>query len=273
MKLKIIFFFFSSFFILTEGCGEKIESTWKNQELTVDGNGQDWEGLPLQYQEEMKIVYGIVNDDATVDFIIRFNDERLAHMFSMRGFTLWLNEEGEEQKQIGIHYRDDSMRDKYLAEQRDRNREGNQDEHISSELPKPKGKFTLAKNDSLTIIPLRDIAAFEAAADSKDGIFCYEFSIPLTCAEGSPYYLNISNQKIIKVGLEIVGMSEEEKENLKAEMEERQKSMQGGDMGGHGRGGMKGGMRGGGKRGGGNRPQMPDMDGEEYWITVQLAVK
>ena len=91
--------------------------------------------------------------------------------------------------------------------------------------------------------------------------------------ERSPYYLNISNQKIIKVGLEIVGMSEEEKENLKAEMEERQKSMQGGDMGWHGRGGTKGGMRGGGKRGGGNRPQMPDMDGEEYWITVQLAVK
>jgi hypothetical protein len=57
------------------------------------------------------------------------------------------------------------------------------------------------------------------------------------------------------------------------EMEERQKSMQGGDMGGRDRGGMKGGMRGGGKRGGGNRPQMPDMDGEEYWITIQLAVK
>ncbi len=53
------------------------------------------------------------------------------------------------------------------------------------------------------------------------------------------------------------------------EMEERQKSMQGGEMVGRGRGGM----RGGGKRGGGNRPQMPDMDGEEYWITVQLAVK
>ncbi|MEE9117208.1 MAG: hypothetical protein V3U02_01260, partial [Calditrichia bacterium] len=206
-------------------------------------NGQDWEGFPLQYQEDMKIVYGIVNDDATVNFMIRFNDESLARMFSMRGFTLWLNEEDEEQKQIGIHYRDDSMRHRFMAERRDRYRERDQDEQISSELPKPKGKFTLAKNDSLT------------------------------SAEGSPYYLNISNQKIIKVGLEIVGMSEEEKENLKTEMEERQKSMQGGDMGGHGRGGMKGGMRGGGKRGGGNRPQMPDMDGEEYWITVQLAVK
>ncbi len=242
MKLKIIFFFFSFVLILTEGCGEKIESTWKNQELTVDGNGQDWEGFPLQYHEDMKIVYGIVNDDATVNFMIRFNDESLARMFSMRGFTLWLNEEDEEQKQIGIHYRDDSMRHRFMAERSDRYRERDQDEQISSQLLKPKGKFTLAKNDSLTTIPLREITVFEAAADSKDGIFCYEFSIPLTSAEGSPYYLNISNQKTIKVVLEIVGMSEEEKENLIAEMDERRKSMQGGKMSGRGRGGMKGGI-------------------------------
>ncbi|MCK4558761.1 MAG: hypothetical protein KAV45_03185 [Calditrichia bacterium] len=133
MKLKFFSFYLSLVLVLTTGCGEKIESTWKNQAFTIDGNGQDW--------------------------------------------------------------------------------------------------------------------------------------------EGSPYYLNISNPKTIKVGLEIVGMSEEEKENLKAEMEEQRKSMQEGDMGGRGRGGMRGGMRGGGIRGGGNRPQMPDMDGEEYWITVQLAVK
>ncbi len=268
MNLKIISFYLSLVLVLTAGCGEKIKSTWKNQIVTIDGDGQEWENLPLQYQEDMKIIYGIVNDDVTIDFMIRFNDERLARMFSMRGFTLWLNEEGEEQKQIGIHYRDDSMRHRFMAERRDRYRERDQDEQISSELPKPKGKFTLAKNDSLTTIPLRDITTFEAAADSKDGIFCYEFSIPLTSAEGSPYYLNISNQKTIKVGLEIVGISEEEKENLIAEMDERRKSMQGGKVSGRGRGGMKGGMR-----GGGNRPQMPDMDGEEYWITVQLAVK
>ena len=258
---------------MAPGCGEKIESTWKTQFLTIDGNSQDWEGLPLQYQEDMKIVYGIVNDDATVNVVIRFNDERLARMFSMRGFTLWLNDEDSENKLIGIHYRDDSMRDRFMAERGDHNRERNQGEQKYPDPQKPKGKFTLAKNDSSTTIPLGDITAFEAAADSKDGIFCYEFSIPLTGTEGSVYYLNPSNQKTIKVGLEIVGMSEEEKENLKAEMEEQRKSRQGSDMGGRGRGGMKGGMRGSGMRGGGNRPQMPDLDGEEYWISVQLAKK
>jgi len=273
MNRKIISFFLSLVLMMTAGCGEKIESTWKNQMLTIDGDSQDWEGLPLQYQEDMKIVYGIVNDDVTVNFVIRFNDERLARMFSMRGFTFWLNGEDSEKKLIGIHYRDDAMRNKVLANERNRSRVQEQEEQPPLQSIKPNGKFTLAKNDTLTKILISDLPAFEAAAASKDGIFCYEFSIPLTSMDGSPYYLNLSDQKNIKVGLEIVGMSEEEKEKLKAEMEERQNSMKGGNMGGRSGGGMRGGMRGGGKHGGGSRPQMPDMDGEEYWISVQLAKK
>jgi hypothetical protein len=131
----------------------------------------------------------------------------------------------------------------------------------------------LAKNDSPTSVPLVETPGFEAAANEKNGIFCFEFSIPLTGEEGSSFYLNLSNQNTIKVGLEIIGMSEEEQEKLKAEMEERRNLMQSGDMGGRSGGGKRGGMRGGGKRGGGNQSQMPDMDGEEYWISVLLAKK
>jgi hypothetical protein len=270
MYIRITSFLLSLAVLLTTGCGEKIESTWKNQTITIDGDGQEWEGLPLRYQEEMKIVYGIVNDNMTIDFMIRFNDTSLASMFSMRGFTLWLNEEDSENKLIGIHYRDDSMRDKYRGERGHRPRGQVQEEQPSLQSLKPKGKFTLAQNDSATTLPVEDIISFKAAADAKDGIFCYEFRIPLTSMDGSPYFLNISNQKTIKVGLEIVGMSEEEQEKLKSEMEERRSSMPDGNMGDRS-GGMRGGTRGGGKRGGGNRPQMPDMDGEEYWISVQIA--
>jgi hypothetical protein len=269
---NLLIFVLSLLLIQATGCGETINSTWKSQEITTDGNGDDWEGIPLQYQEDMKIVYGIVNDNETVYFIIRFNDTNLARMFSMRGFTLWLSDEDSEKKLIGIHYRDDAMRDQFKAEGRKRSERQEQQGQPPFQSAKPGGKFTLAKNNSLTATPIADLTSFEAAADAKDGVFCYEFSIPLIPLDGSPYYLNLSDQKI-KVGLEIVGMTEEEKENLKAEMEERRGSMQGGNMGGRSGGGRKGGMRDGGKRGGGSRPQMPEMDGEEYWISIHLANK
>jgi hypothetical protein len=68
-------------------------------------------------------------------------------------------------------------------------------------------------------------------------------------------------------------MSEEEKENLNAEREDRRPSMRGRSGSGPGMDGMRGGMQSDGRYGRGNRPQMPDMDGEEYWISVQLAKK
>lgn len=258
--------------ILTAGCGDTIKSTWKSQEITIDGKAEDWEGIPLQYQEDMNIVYGMVNDDKTIDFMIRFNDEKLAQMFSMRGFALWLNGEDEEEKQIGIHYRDKSMRGQFMADMRKRSGRNREDESGQIAPQKPAGKFQLAKNDTLTLIPLIDIPGFNAAADQNHGIFCFEFSIPIAIETGSPYDLNKFNDGSIKVGLEIVGISEEEKEMLEAQMEERRSEMQGGSRGG-GRsgGGMRGGMRGGGRPGGDGRPQMPDMDGEEYWTSVKLA--
>lgn len=258
--------------ILIVGCGETINSTWKSQEITIDGNGDDWEGLPLQYQEDMNVVYGLVNDDKTIDFMIRFNDENLARMFSMRGFALWLNEKGEEEKQIGIHYRDESMRDQFIVDTRKRSRENRDDENKQPIPKKPDGKFHLAKNDTLTSIRLKEVPGFKAAADQNNGIYCFEFSIPLISEIGFSENFNLSTDGSIKVGLEIVGMSKEEKEIMEAQMEERRNAMQGGGRGG-GRsgGGLKGGMRGGGRPGGGERPQMPDMDGEEYWISVNLA--
>lgn len=64
MKSKIFLFYLSLLLVLSTGCGEKIESTWKNQELIVDGNGQDWEGSPyylnISNQKTIKVGLEIV---------------------------------------------------------------------------------------------------------------------------------------------------------------------------------------------------------------------
>ena len=253
-------------------CGETIESTWKSQPLVIDGNGKDWEGLPLQYQEEMNLVYGVVNDDRSIDFMVRFNDQRLAQTFAIRGFTVWVNAEDQEEKTLGIHYKDENLKD--LAMSRRFNRRPDKDRGGNSLLqaPEPKGQFTLAKNDSLTGISIKETAGFYASAGYEDGLYCYEFSIPLTPTEGSVNYLKISAANKIRIGLEISGLSEEEKKELKEQMADRSSAgMRGGGMDrGRPGAGMPGGrMRGGGMRGV-NR-SMPDMDGEENWISVSLA--
>ncbi len=253
-------------------CGEKIESTWKTQPVVIDGNGKDWDGLPLQYQEDMNLVYGVVNDDRSIDFMVRFNDQRLAQTFARRGFTVWINVEDQEEKTLGIHYKDENLKD--LVRSRRFNGESDKDRGGNSRprVPEPKGQFTLAKNDSLTGISIKETAGFYASAGYQDGLYCFEFSIPLTPTNGSIGYLKISAANEIMIGLEISGLNEEKKKEIEEQMAERRGTgMRGGgmDRGRPGAGMPGGGMRGGGMRGG-NR-SMPDMDGEEIWISVTLA--
>lgn len=86
-------------FILLAGCTEKTDSQWKAKSIEIDGNGQDWESIPLEYNENLKIVYGIVNDKKSLIVIIRFNNPAIARQFGRRGVTLCFNDENKKDKQ------------------------------------------------------------------------------------------------------------------------------------------------------------------------------
>ena len=77
----------------------------------------------------------------------------------------------------------------------------------------------------------------------------------------------------LKVGIEIGGLTEEEKEELRESMAARRGGGGMGGMGGGGRGGMRGGMGGMGGRGGGGmgRSGMRKMfEDEIVWLSVVL---
>jgi hypothetical protein len=270
ISLLIGIFFFTA-------CGETIDSHWKDKPIEVDGKSEDWKGIPLYYEEDQNVIYGIVNDDSTLNILIRFNDSRLAHMFSRRGMILWLNDENEKEKKIGFHYQEQFIpgeRADFMERERF-NRNEDQKGEMRSPMP-PQGSFSLAINDSITEISIKNVNGLAAAAGLENGLYCYEFSIPLFSAENLtaknpkagdlPYYICVSPKKEIKVGLEILPFSPEEREKIREHMPERRPpdGMSGGGM-------MGGGRRPGGMRGGRGMPSMPDMDGEEYWTTVRLA--
>jgi len=244
------------------GCSKQIDSQWKNSAIEIDGKGHDWENIPMEYDEDIKVMYGLANNDSTISLMLRFNDSKLAGMFAMRGVTLWFNDKKEKEKTIGIHYEDESVRSGVWARGRARGRDENLNMDINQKAINANGEFTLARDDSLTGITLDELAGWEAAAGYDDGLYCFEFAVPLTSQKGGVYFLDAQNSKQIKIALEIASMSEEEIKAMKERMEQMRGS--GGKSGGRGSGGMAGGMRGAG-------PQMPDTDGEEIWITVTLA--
>jgi len=269
---KIFQIFTISLTLILINCGEKIESTWKTNPILVDGRGNEWRNYPLQYNEDLNIVYGIVNNDTALYYMIRLNDQQLARMLSVRGFTLWANNSDDEEKLLGIHYRDERLREDLMEMMRSQRRQQDQKKNPEEKSLFPRGRFSLAQNDAITDLAINDILGVNAAAGLDNGLYCFEFSMTLRRFPDIVHYLDVNAGGTISVGMEIAGVSEEDQERLKKEMEKNRESMGSGRGGGRGGGSGRAGGRGsGGMRGGGQ--QMPDMDGEEMWVTVKMAQK
>jgi uncharacterized membrane protein YgcG len=262
--------------LFINGCGgEKFQSHWKKSDIMVDGQVEDWTNYPVAYYEkdDTRIVLGFANDDTSLNIMIRFRDHRIARLFERRGVILWFDGKNQKDKEFGIQYVDPNARKMGLPTMEMFGRDFRREPIFMDQASEPNGSFSLISKDTVEI-PQDGIEGIRAAVDFQQGLYCYEFSIPIYKNEVYPYAIKISSKQKVKLGVEIAPVSEEEKERIEEMMKERRQSRQGGSGRGGGMpgGGMRGGgMKGGGMRGGGPGRQIPDMDGKEMWMTVLLA--
>jgi len=251
--MRRVLFFMLAIFMGACG-GETFTSQRKATTIAVDGKSTDWEKLSLNYLEEEKIVTGYAHDDSLLYIMYRFNDRLLARKIQMRGAILWLDPTGDEEKYWGIRYRREftgqSMRPE--PEPVEQNKEIVFD-----------GIYTIVRGENKLSSDLAYYPDVKAAAGGEQGVYAFEFAIPLKTQihEGLP--LMEAEQANIAVGIEIGGITPEEQQKMKSNM-------------GHGGGRPGGGRRGGGMSGGGpggmkgGRGGFPDMDAEEIWYTVKI---
>jgi hypothetical protein len=261
---------------------ETTEITRKNRDIVIDGNFTDWKDIPTQFDENLNLVSGIINDDSCLYVMLRFQDAHLARKMNMCGSTLWLNSNNKKEKKLGIRYFNEN-----LPAEPDREKPPAEMSEIKSRELEPvrgniemNGSFSVREDDFTSLI---SETQFKGAAAFQTGFYCFEYQIPLTEIKSKAAGLKIKPGEKFKIGLEIEAVSSE----MRAKMEERMKDRKppegdrpgGGPMGGMGGnppggGQMGGGPRGGGSMGGsqmrGDRPQMEKN--EEIWLTLKLAV-
>ena len=163
------------------GCSQKVDSSWKNTAIEIDGLGKDWLDASMTYNKELKLMYGLANDDSALYLMLRFNDPQLARIFAVRGITLWFKDENNKKKKVGIQYKDLTAKIPEPGKQAGYGR--NRDSDSSPDFPQksmiPNGNFTLAEDDLSTGISIKEVRGWEAAAGYQNGIFLYEFKVPL----------------------------------------------------------------------------------------------
>ena len=85
------------------GCKKKqITSQWKPENLKVDGNVFDWEGIPLTMSDKLSSAMGVVNDVENQYIILKLSDQRMARKIQRMGLTVWINSEGKKKKEFGL---------------------------------------------------------------------------------------------------------------------------------------------------------------------------
>jgi len=258
ISLQLILFLFI-------GCGnDSYKSEKVSSNITIDGLGEDWADIPLNYIEDMGMVIGFVNDDSVLYGMFRFSDHLLACKIHLRGAILWIDPQQDEEKRFGIRYRRD-----FSGPPPDRDN-ARRDPSEQKEIDL-NGSFMVVQGEDKISSGMEFFPGVSAAAGNDKSLYVFEFAVPLNSDADGVLREIAAGTRMVGIGIEISAMSEEERKEMKRRMAERG----GGDRSG---GGMKGsGMHGGGRSGGGRggmmggRENMPDMDSEEIWMTVQLS--
>jgi hypothetical protein len=246
------------------GCSTlRLESTWRNRDITVDGKSGDWLGTKY-YFEDISVSVGLINDDHDLYVSFMTENRMLMGQIMMQGLTLWLDPKGGKEKTFGIKFpvgpQEGRGAPPELTEKVDREdmMEGSQEALKELEILGSKDKVVKK-------LAVDDAKGIDVKLRVEGGLLVYEIKVPLSSSDEQPYAVGAKVGDTIGFGFE----------SPKLEMS-RPAGMRGSDMPGGGRGGAPPGGMGGGPPGGlggmsgrGMGFQMPEK--LKIWATVKLA--
>ena len=273
LSAKALLFLTLAGSILLAGCKtQEVQTDWSAAPVQVDGEMTGWDGMTVTYFEDIGVQLGLCNDNQNLYILFRFSNQSWARAIRMDGVTLWLDNSGKKKKDFGIRYTGGPS----LSELQKlaTSSEGGFWESLTPEQQQRLTDMQTATADQITIIDKKSDQKITLPANgsrgpavsfaSPQGIYTYEFSIPLEKSDIFSYAIDAEPGQIICLGLEWGGISMGDRQRIRGEGG-------GGDRGGMG-GGKGGGRRDGGGRGGsrgGSRMQPPEK--QEFWVKTLLA--
>jgi hypothetical protein len=283
--------------VLSTGCNSnKIQSHWPKQPIQVDGQATDWEGLPKYYFEDCGVSLGVSNDADNAYLLFRFSNPKWLMSIAKRGVTVWLDGTAKKKKNFGIRYAGRIPLDSTMASA------GAFGTNLSEEQQQRVRAMQAETTDQIIVfdakegieisVPPDGMRGPSACLGSADGVFAYEFAIPLETSNRAQYAIGARPGQKIYVGLEFGAMDKEELQKSREQMKECQARGGGtgrggglgppsgmqppngmGPGGGMGRGGGMGPPGGTGRGGGNPEDQMKKMmEGEKIWVKTYLAL-
>ncbi|NOY61169.1 MAG: hypothetical protein GXO75_19845 [Calditrichaeota bacterium] len=264
MRQKTLWLVPFFFYIFIFGCKKtEIASQWQNRTMKIDGDNTDWENTAAEYLKDPNAAVSISNDEQNLYVLFRFSDENLARKILSRGLLIYFNKD----EKSGIRYRGNFALAESLRSIRTRQNQSPKTNQPNFPAIGNLGMIGVFNQNNKELLRENNDAGPKAAALFRDGVFSYEFSIPIE--------LIANSDENAKLGFEISGIDR----NRMKKIQQQRPSMGGRSDGMGGRGSGMSGREGemgdrGGKRGGRTGRDFryrSNMAPQEVWIHVQLA--
>lgn len=251
----------------TQGCKQKeVACYWQAEEVRIDGEVDDWTGIPGEYYKDKGIVFSVSSDSTNLYLLLSFRNPAWAMAIRQTGLTIWLDPGGGKSKDFGVHYRGGAS----PAQIRELS---GADRLPPPGMPRPDESDRGDAADTGAFNELRVLAGGNSDgravfADGSQGpaasyglpkgIFCYELSIPLAADGGETVSLSARPGWMIGIGAHWGKMNIRER---RPSIGDRSRSP---GMGGPRRGGGFGGPS------ASRRPALPEE--QDMWVRTRLAL-
>jgi hypothetical protein len=182
--------------LATVGTGCKtveLRASWTASPILIDGRADDWNDLPMAYFEDLQVALGVANDSSQLYLLLRSRDPKTARLIAQTGLTVQLA--AQDGAELQLKFRAGPSR-KDLRALMGTDSEA-KDWHPDRERPRGNSKeepeLMVAVKDRVL---LRQIATDgsngpKAAYGASDGMFTWEFQIPLAASRVRWYGLGI----------------------------------------------------------------------------------
>ncbi|MFZ5788874.1 MAG: hypothetical protein ACOY3Y_20735, partial [Acidobacteriota bacterium] len=195
--------------------------------IAVDGDPADWKDVPLRYLESGPRVTAVARDDTFLYVHFRFSDLDLARRVTRTGAIVWFGVSGEHGQDLGLRFRGSEIARRALREM---DGAPGASARPPSERAGPAGPpgGGLPERAKLGALEVLRAGAVEeviesgarpngpaAACGVADGVFAYEFRIPLAELAGSSDGSTPAWAGPLAVGFQMGGLTRTEREAMR----------------------------------------------------------
>jgi hypothetical protein len=266
MSVVLIYGFLIAAAVFFSSCSSSIKllSTWRQEDIVVDGIGTEWQ-RGLYYDKESDIVYSIRNDDDYVYLFLKTQNRTTQMQIMRAGFTVWFDAGGGNDHLFGIRYP--------LAKQGARpefHPESDEEQiHSANEQALLEMEIVGAQKEDVQRFSTIDVPGIRAKIGRSQEALVYELRVPLRKTAHTPFAIGITSTNHIGIGLETEEFNRDKMKMAahpnegSSGSEPGDSQLEGGEHEGHGfhDGGRRGGVR-------ENKEKPKQL---RLWLSVQLA--